>query len=536
MIRRGIAERERMEPSNLAADNERWRRGGVLLLAGPDGVGKTTLSRALEETVLVDRPLLHAHHRRGVGVLPARKPQGPTSEPHRHPPYGRLVSAGKLLYLYLDFLLGFVIRTRPFVNAGGWVILQRNWWDLLVDPLRYRLRPMPRLARRLGRLLPQPDLILVLEADPRVIRGRKEELAEGELERQMRAWRSLLPTDRCVFLDVGSPPDQVVSRAREEIERFLDARAARMSGIGWIRLPSRTDPRWVIPRGPRRISRAALRIYHPMTRRGLVAWHIARALAALGALRLLPRGEPPQVDVRRLLAPWTPPGGAMAIGRGSVSGRDFALLLDREGREAAWAKIATDTEGRRLLLSEARNLEGMRKRLPPPLSAPAVLSVEEGLLVLEAVAWEPRARPWLLPPDVAEALGAFARGTPPRCHGDVAPWNLLRTRAGWRLVDWEHAGEGIPFQDLFHFLFRAHVHLGRPRYRSLLAGLEGKGAVGRVVDAYARGAGRLSREAPSHLAAYLEAQLSTLGTARAEDRLAIDVATRLLSELRKRGA
>lgn len=226
----------------------------------------------------------------------------------------------------------------------------------------------------------------------------------------------------------------------------------------------------------------------------------------------------------------------MAIGRGSLSGRHFALLLDKEGREAAWAKIATDTEGRRLLLSEARNLEGMRKRLPPPLSAPAVLSVEEGLLVLEAVAWEPRARPWLLPPDVAKALGVFARGTPPRCHGDVAPWNLLRTRAGWRLVDWEHAGEGIPFQDLFHFLFRAHVHLGRPRYRSLLAGLEGKGAVGHVVDAYARGAGRLSREAPSHLTAYLEAQLSTLGSVRAEDRLAIDVATRLLLELRKRGA
>jgi aminoglycoside phosphotransferase (APT) family kinase protein len=140
-----------------------------------------------------------------------------------------------------------------------------------------------------------------------------------------------------------------------------------------------------------------------------------------------------------------------------------------------------------------------------------------------------------LPLDVAEALGAFAGGMPTLSHGDVAPWNLLRTRAGWRLVDWEHAGEGIPFQDLFHFLFRAHVNLGRPRYRSLLAGLEGKGAVGRAVDAYARGAGHPPSEAPSYLAAYLEEQLSTLGTGRAEHILATEVATRLLSELKKRG-
>ena len=534
MIDRGAV--GRVESTSLSPGNARSRRGGVLLLAGPDGVGKTTLSRALEETVLVDRPLLRAHHRRGVGVLPARRPQGPTSEPHRHPPYGRLVSAGKLLYLYSDFLMGFVLRTRPFVNAGGWVILQRNWWDLMVDPLRYRLRPMPRLARLLGALQPRPDLILALEADPRVIRGRKAELAEAELERQMRAWRSLLPTDRSVFLDVAAPPNEVADRAREEIERFLDARAARTSGPGWIRLPSRTDPRWVIPRGPRRVSRAALRIYHPMTRRGLVAWQIARVLAALGALRLLPRAEPPPVEVRRLLAPWTPRGGAMAIARANHPGRHLALLLDGKGREAAWAKIATDTEGGRRLVTEWRNLEGMRQRLSPPLSAPAVLSVEEGLLVLEAVAWEPRARPWLLPLDVAEALGAFARGTPTLSHGDVAPWNLLRTRAGWRLVDWEHAGEGIPFQDLFHFLFRAHVHLGRPRYRSLLAGLDGRGAVGRAIHAYARGAGHPPSEVPSYLAAYLEAQLSTLGTARPEDRLAIQVANRLLSELKKRGA
>ena len=45
--------------------------------------------------------------------------------------------------------------------------------------------------RVLGWLLPQPDLVIVLEAPPDVLMARKSEIEPVELERQTRAWRSL---------------------------------------------------------------------------------------------------------------------------------------------------------------------------------------------------------------------------------------------------------------------------------------------------------------------------------------------------------
>jgi aminoglycoside phosphotransferase (APT) family kinase protein len=128
-----------------------------------------------------------------------------------------------------------------------------------------------------------------------------------------------------------------------------------------------------------------------------------------------------------------------------------------------------------------------------------VLFEGPGLLVLEAVRWRPRDRPWELDEEVAYGLGrlfaAGARdtGTAPRgpAHGDCAPWNLLRTDDGWVLVDWESAvEEAPPFFDVCHWMVQSHCLLGRPSRQELLDGLRtGRGWVGRAIEAYRRGAG-----------------------------------------------
>jgi thymidylate kinase len=185
-------------------------------VAGPDGVGKTTLSRELTEGVLSDYPLLRLPDR--PGLLPHRNGQAPARNPYQDPPLGVLASMAKALFLYVDFLLAWTFRLRPFIRRGGWVLMERGWSDLVVDPRRYGLRGGLRLLRFLGKRLPQPDLVIILEGPPKLLASRNGVLPHVELDRQIRAWRSVLPSNqRCIHLNTALPSEELVGRVAREI-------------------------------------------------------------------------------------------------------------------------------------------------------------------------------------------------------------------------------------------------------------------------------------------------------------------------------
>jgi hypothetical protein len=203
------------------------RRGLVVTVAGPDGAGKTTFCDGLLAGVLRGVDVRRIHHR--FGLLPVRG--GTTSDPtqpHAQAPYPRGLSELKLLYLFGDSLAGWLLSARPFVRTGGCLIIERGWWDLAVDPARYRLRPQPRLVRALGRCLPRSDLLIVLEGSAELLASRKDEVAVPELARQVRAWREVVPArQRRVYLDVSLPLDDVLSLAAAELARFAPAPTRR---------------------------------------------------------------------------------------------------------------------------------------------------------------------------------------------------------------------------------------------------------------------------------------------------------------------
>jgi len=198
----------------------RSHRGLTITVAGPDGAGKTTFCNALLAGVLAGRDVRRIHHR--FGLLPVRG--GTTtdpSRPHEQTPYPRGISEAKVLYLFGETLVGWLFRAWPFTRRGGYLLIERGWWDLAVDPARYRLRPSPRLVGALGRLLPRSDLLIVLEGAPELLVSRKAECSEAELARQMRAWRDCVPRrQRRVYLDVSLPVDDVVSLATVELTRL----------------------------------------------------------------------------------------------------------------------------------------------------------------------------------------------------------------------------------------------------------------------------------------------------------------------------
>jgi thymidylate kinase len=165
----------------------------MIVIAGPDGAGKSRVADELCARLASEATVLRIHHR--FGLLPVRGglDAEAAAEPHRDPHYGRLRSELKVVYLFVDFVVGWTARARRLVRRGGWVLIERGWWDLVVDPQRYRLDPDTRLAGVLGRLLPEPAIVLVLEAPPDILIGRKRELPAAELRRQARAWHDAVP-------------------------------------------------------------------------------------------------------------------------------------------------------------------------------------------------------------------------------------------------------------------------------------------------------------------------------------------------------
>lgn len=285
----------------------------------------------------------------------------------------------------------------------------------------------------------------------------------------------------------------------------------------WLALPWSRSPRWFLPRDPPAHARASLSVYHPVTLRSRVGWEAARVLAGSGAFRLrrgsalLPR------EVWEAAGDLLPSDGGLAVARANHPGRFLALVFDRGGRPLAVLKVARDTIGSLALEREREALQGFALRLPPPLFPPKVLSQSEGILVLEPIEWQARARPWRLPEEVAFALGGFFRntasneGTTGAAHGDFAPWNLLRSKGGWALMDWETSRLGAqPYFDLFHYFVQSNSELRRPMKQTILDGLRLKGWVGRAIGAYAAGSEIHARESKHFLREYLRISAAKL--------------------------
>lgn len=178
---------------------------------GCDGSGKSSVIQGVSERLEAQGvPVTLGHWRpraleggRGAGAANAE-------DPHGMPPRGGLASMAKLAWLGLNWWVGWFNGLRA-ASRRGVLIFDRYHGDLLVDPRRYRYGAPLGLARLATRLMPQPDLVLFLDASPEVLLSRKQEVSAGDLERARRRYLELCRSGvRFRVIDAERPLSDVV--------------------------------------------------------------------------------------------------------------------------------------------------------------------------------------------------------------------------------------------------------------------------------------------------------------------------------------
>lgn len=207
----------------------RWLHvtGLFVVVLGPDGVGKSTLIRHLIQSVGPAFKCDRIFHWRPM-LLWRRKHTLSSTQPHSHPPHNAWWSSARLIAHVLDYWSGYWLLIRPLLARAGLVLFDRYFDDVLIDPKRYRYGGPLWLARMLRPLIPQPDLILVLDAMEEAVLSRKQELAQGELLRQRKLYaQCVTESSGTRILDATGPVVKVTAEASGAIIAFLSQRFER---------------------------------------------------------------------------------------------------------------------------------------------------------------------------------------------------------------------------------------------------------------------------------------------------------------------
>jgi thymidylate kinase len=223
--------------------------GLMVAFLGTDGSGKSTIMAEVERDLgpaFWDRKQYHKRplsspfrwtKRYRIRPPRVKRPEtaGPERvvasgfNPHALPSRGAAYSLAKLVFWWIDFtVLGYLIEIFPRLTRLSLLLFDRYYQDLLIDPRRYHYGGSMRLARLVGRFVPQPHLVFLLDAPPEVLRSRKQELPFEEVARQREAYKELvrrLPNGHVV--DTSRPLDEVAAEVEGVMLDYMARRTAR---------------------------------------------------------------------------------------------------------------------------------------------------------------------------------------------------------------------------------------------------------------------------------------------------------------------
>ena len=206
--------------------------GAWIAFMGPDGCGKSSVIEAVADQFAPIFNKVDRYHMRPSVITKKGGNKGSVTDPHGQPPRGVLASIAKVFYLAADYFAGYFLRIRPAMIRTRLVIFDRYIYDLLVDSKRVRYGGPVWMLRLLARVVPRPELVILLDAPPEVLWSRKQEVTFDEVGRQRNAYLSLvkeLPS--AVVINASQPLPNVLHDVEEAIINHFSGRTATRLGL-----------------------------------------------------------------------------------------------------------------------------------------------------------------------------------------------------------------------------------------------------------------------------------------------------------------
>lgn len=201
-----------------------------IVFLGTDGSGKSSVINGICDGLDEKGYETHKFHLRPSFGEDSGKTPAPVTDPHGKPPYGEWVSTIKIIYLFLFYWCGHLIKVRPLLRRNAVVLFDRYYHDMLVDTKRYRYGGSSKLARLVGELIPKPGLWILLDAPPEVLQSRKQEVPFEETVRQRNEYLKFIKemkngivvdSSRCIADVIADANIAILNFRAERVEKSL---------------------------------------------------------------------------------------------------------------------------------------------------------------------------------------------------------------------------------------------------------------------------------------------------------------------------
>jgi thymidylate kinase len=190
------------------------RKGTHIAFVAPDGAGKTTVINALLTKSKVFGSIDYFHLR--PTLLPAvsarARDQRENEEflPHSNDAYNFPLNVLKYYAMVFDYFVGYFVKIYTRLFSNNLVVCDRYFYDLIIDPGRFRLRRSKLFLLIFKYFIPKPEVVYALLADPQAVIARKQDLTIEAIIYQNEVIRSLdKEYSNIVFIDANKSPEDV---------------------------------------------------------------------------------------------------------------------------------------------------------------------------------------------------------------------------------------------------------------------------------------------------------------------------------------